>query len=88
MSLENRYQAGGVRLEPAQHDEEANPACEWTDDDGCLPLVACLPHQCDSWRIGGPDEIRLLIHDLIDALNKLEPGATMPQTEAGFKGRT
>lgn len=33
---------------------------------------AYLPHSCDEWVIGGPDEIRALIADLQAALAKLE----------------
>jgi hypothetical protein len=29
---------------------------------------ACLPHSCDEWVIGGPDQIRALILDLEESL--------------------
>lgn len=84
MSQIERYRVGMVRFDTV-HDGERE-GCEYEDDDGC-PRVVALPHSCDSWRIGGPDEVRALIADLIDALNQMEPHATMPQTEAGFRGR-
>jgi hypothetical protein len=34
--------------------------------------IACLPHSCDEWVIGGHEEILDLISDLVDALDKLE----------------
>lgn len=33
---------------------------------------AFLPHSCDSWVIGGADEIKLLIKDLLVIINILE----------------
>lgn len=33
---------------------------------------AYLPHSCDEWVIGGPEQIRMLIMDLQEALKKLE----------------
>lgn len=35
-------------------------------------LIAALPHSCDDWLIGGPEEIESLIHDLFAARVKLE----------------
>jgi hypothetical protein len=32
---------------------------------------AFLPHSCEEWVIGGPEEIRLLIRDLENALVRL-----------------
>jgi hypothetical protein len=26
--------------------------------------IVSLPHSCDNWKIGGPNEVRLLISDL------------------------
>ena len=36
-----------------------------------LDSVVCLPHCCDEWVIGGPDEVRALIEDLQAALAKM-----------------
>lgn len=30
--------------------------------------VVALPHSCDQWKIGGPDQVRQLIADLSDLL--------------------
>ena len=35
------------------------------------PVVAVLPHSCDSWVIGGPNEVKHLIADLMLALQPL-----------------
>lgn len=45
----------------------------WKDYWGETPekLVAQLPHSCDEWVIGGPDEIKALIEDLQEALKEL-----------------
>lgn len=43
------------------------------DDDSYAPLAeggVYLPHSCDSWVIGGPEEIRALIADLQAALER------------------
>lgn len=32
--------------------------------------IAYLPHSCEEWVIGGPDEVRALIADLEDMLHK------------------
>jgi hypothetical protein len=32
-----------------------------------------LPHSCEEWVIGGPEEIRMLIRDLEEALVTLQP---------------
>ena len=54
----------------------------WLEDDGMVvhvgvpayggEVVAYLPHSCDEWVIGGPDECRQLMADLMRALAKLE----------------
>jgi len=36
--------------------------------------AAFLPHSCDEWVIGGPDEVRALIADLQAALQAFEGG--------------
>ena len=33
--------------------------------------LAYLPHSCDHWVIGGPDDVRALIADLTAALEKM-----------------
>jgi hypothetical protein len=35
------------------------------------PPFARLPHSCDEWMIGGPNEIRALIADLQEALEAM-----------------
>lgn len=35
---------------------------------------AFLPHACQEWVIGGPDQIKLLIGDLQEALKELGKG--------------
>lgn len=35
------------------------------------PIAAFLPHHCDAWVIGGPDEVRALIADLTAALEEM-----------------
>ena len=37
-----------------------------------------LPHSCDEWVIGGPEQIQALIADLQEALSKLGQGASTP----------
>jgi hypothetical protein len=39
----------------------------------CGGAGAFLPHSCDAWVIGGPDQIRALIADLESALQTLAP---------------
>lgn len=34
--------------------------------------IAWLPHQCNQWVIGGPDEVRQMIADLQAALVEME----------------
>lgn len=36
------------------------------------PPCAYLPHSCDEWVIGGPEQIQAMIDDLIAALRALE----------------
>lgn len=33
---------------------------------------AFLPHSCEEWAIGGPDQIRAMIEDLMEALRIIE----------------
>ena len=41
--------------------------------DAYLPLgTAFLPHSCDEWVIGGPEEIKMLIEDLQEVLRKVD----------------
>lgn len=62
------------------------PACEdcaegWCDAHERFPFqphewpdhapVAWLPHSCDEWVLGGPDEVRGLIADLQAALKRM-----------------
>ena len=44
----------------------------WAGDDGPRGSVVQLPHSCDSWVIGGVEEIRALISDLEELLGRLE----------------
>ena len=37
-------------------------------EDRWFPPCAYLPHSCDEWVIGGPDEVRVMIDDLQAAL--------------------
>lgn len=55
-------------------------------------MIRAVPGRCRiNAASGGSVEIKLLIADLISALNTLEAErggvAVMPQTEAGFRGR-
>lgn len=34
--------------------------------------AAYLPHSCNDWVIGGPEQVKLLIEDLQKALKKME----------------
>ena len=45
--------------------------------------TARLPHSCDFWVIGGPDEIRALITDLGTALRAMEHRAAELAADAG-----
>jgi len=38
------------------------------DKDRWFPPCAYLPHACDEWVIGGPEEVKALIEDLSAAL--------------------
>lgn len=38
-----------------------------------VTVAVYLPHSCDNWVIGGPDQIQALINDLQEALTKLRP---------------
>ena len=51
--------------DPPVYDTRVDPYKE-------LKRGAYLPHSCDDWVIGGPDNIRTLILDLQRALQKLE----------------
>jgi hypothetical protein len=37
--------------------------------------AAFLPHSCDEWVIGGPDELRALIEDAQAVLARMEAGS-------------
>ena len=34
-----------------------------------------LPHSCEEWVVGGPEQIRILIRDLENALARIGPGS-------------
>lgn len=38
----------------------------------CALPWTCLPHSCDEWIIGGPEQIKLLIADLCFVLKRME----------------
>ena len=46
------------------HDHPADARADYAPSSG----VVFLPHSCDEWVIGGPEQIRALIHDLNAAL--------------------
>lgn len=54
------YVAGDVMLQPDRYSTDR------------FTKVACLPHSCEFWVIGGPKEIREMIADLETALKQLE----------------
>lgn len=41
-------------------------------EEECIPPCVCLPHSCDEWIIGGPEQIKLLIADLCFVLKRME----------------
>jgi hypothetical protein len=63
------------------------PPCETWDGDWCGPddflihkhridefahPAIYLPHECDEWVIGGPEQVRVLIADLQEALEAMK----------------
>lgn len=54
------YQAGDVMLQPDRK-----------STDRSTKKIACLPHSCEFWVIGGPTEIREMIADLETALKQI-----------------
>lgn len=71
MARDNRFCPGSILF----HDtctqncetDDANPDLHFHySNDGSIeePGTASLPHQCDRWVIGGPDEIRAMIAEL------------------------
>lgn len=52
------------------YDEEGQPK----------PPCVYLPHSCDEWIIGGPEQIKAMIQDLQDALTELGGSSTQSPT--------
>lgn len=53
-----------------------NVLCEYGYQRGEVSMdegTVYLPHSCDEWVIGGPDQVRMLIEDLNELLRLLQP---------------
>jgi hypothetical protein len=59
-----------------QLDEEGHVHFVWDErsesDERVKAPCAYLPHSCDQWVIGGPEQIRLMIADLQEILKVME----------------
>lgn len=62
---------------PSECVEHDHPIDMRGEDDGISIGGAFLPHSCEEWVIGGPEQIRMLIRDLEEALVTL----TLTRTE-------
>lgn len=51
---------------------EAQRTEGWRDGKKYISGEIELPHSCDEWVIGSPDEARLLIQDLNDLIAEIE----------------
>ena len=62
-----RYSRDGY--EPAFRIDHDDDCGEWNDHDApcSCARVLVLPHQCDKWGIGGPDDVKRMIADLTAA---------------------
>lgn len=65
-SYDDGYATGQAHLREQHKDD-----CDYEDGDGC-PRYVALPHQCDAWRIGTPEQARKLITDLYGLIVQLE----------------
>lgn len=63
ISCQEYHEDGSIHVHGI-HDSDGSG--EW------LPPCVYLPHACDEWVIGGPDQVRELISDLQDALKEME----------------
>lgn len=72
------YKKGDLRISTPPYDEGK---CKEAEDGVCYneehkhiddDVIAFLPHSCDEWEIGGPEQIREMIEDLQDALERIE----------------
>jgi hypothetical protein len=51
----------------------------------CGANTAYLPHSCDEWVVGSPQEVAALMLDLRDALAKMTNGRTVATVEFEFQ---
>lgn len=70
MSQRESYESADLELHLPHSEDEPCPGSRWHDDRG--KTFVFLPHSCDEWIIGGPQEIKLLISDLQEALKRME----------------
>lgn len=68
--MEGGYQKGYVCI--GYYDEKRDCVWERANTTEEWSRIAYLPHSCDEWVIGGPEEIRQMIADLQEALATLE----------------
>lgn len=70
------YHPGDVKVDVNSYDAREDPGSDYNSAEDPA-LVAYLPHSCDSWIIGGPEQIEQMIRDLKAAhallLEKLFP---------------
>lgn len=81
------YREGDLRISPfgCVLDKDGDCPDDYADDTHKHPMDAraphgngklfggvFLPHSCNEWIVGGPAEIRALIHDLVRSLIVLE----------------
>lgn len=72
------YEHGDLQLWlPGEKGSYEQPSTDARRDDGYdesgapKPPCAYLPHSCDQWVIGGPEEVREMIADLQAALERM-----------------
>ena len=69
------YTVGDARLqlcEPLEEEWDASPVYDARNRKvGITYPVVYLPHSCDEWVIGGPTEVRLMIGELKELLQRV-----------------
>ena len=73
-------------LEICKDEESHGPCIDAREDNGYdeegapKPPFVYLPHSCDEWIIGGPEQIKMMIQDLQEALHELGGSSTQSPT--------
>ena len=62
------YKKGELRYGPLVVDAREEDGYSWKED----RVLFYFPHSCQQWVIGGPEQVRLLVDDLLTALFELK----------------